>query len=535
MSQNRDTADARTRVRCAIYTRKSTEEGLEQEFNSLDAQRESAENYIASQVGEGWVCLPDRYDDGGFTGGNMERPALKRLLTDIAAGKIDCVVVYKVDRLSRSLLDFSRMMEVFDKHGISFVSVTQLFNTANSMGRLMLNVLLSFAQFEREIISERTRDKIAATRRKGKWTGGHPVLGYDIDRTCNRLEVNEDEAARVRQMYDLYVEHQALLPVVRILNERGWRTKQWVTKKGRERGGRDFNKCSLRNLLTNVVYLGKVRHKANVYEGEHEGIVVESVWKRVQQILARNGRTGGASVRNKYGALLKGLLLCVPCGCSMGHTYTSKRKGPSGAAKRYRYYVCLNAQKRGWHSCPSKSVPAAEMERFVVEQIRAIGQDPLLVAATVQQARQQAEESIQRLEQEQKVLRRQVQSDEERLNKVAVESGGSGQAVKATARLADLHEQIQTGQRRLTEVNEQLIAVRSTAVNEIEAARALAAFEPVWEMLSPAEQARIIHLLVERIDYDGAQGKVAVTFRPAGLKALAAEPIPEPSTEEAAA
>src|SRR6516165_8952951 len=224
-------------VRCAIYTRKSTEEGLEQEFNSLDAQRESAQAFIASQQHEGWVCLPDRYDDGGFTGGNMDRPALRRLLDDIAEGKVDCVIVYKVDRLSRSLLDFARMMETFERHHVSFVSITQQFNSATSMGRLVLNVLLSFAQFEREIISERTRDKIAATRRKGKWSGGRPILGYDVDPRGGRLLVNDDEAVRARGIFALYLEHEALLPVVRELESRGWCNKRWVTRSGKEMGG----------------------------------------------------------------------------------------------------------------------------------------------------------------------------------------------------------------------------------------------------------------------------------------------------------
>src|SRR5262245_20297966 len=231
-------------VRCAVYTRKSTEEGLEQEFNSLDAQREAAEAYVASQRHEGWTCLPDRYDDGGFTGGNMERPALQRLMTDIEAGKIDCVVVYKVDRLSRSLLDFARMMETFERHRVSFVSVTQQFNTATSMGRLVLNVLLSFAQFEREIISERTRDKIAATRRKGKWAGGHPLLGYDVDPQGFRLLVNADEAVRVRAIFDLYLELQSLLPVVTELDRRGWLNKRWITRKGHQRGGKAFTRTN---------------------------------------------------------------------------------------------------------------------------------------------------------------------------------------------------------------------------------------------------------------------------------------------------
>ncbi len=260
-------------VRCAIYTRKSTEEGLEQEFNSLDAQRESAEAFIRSQINEGWSCLPERYDDGGFTGGNMERPALRRLLTDIEAGKIDLVVCYKVDRLSRSLLDFAKMMEKFEQQGVSFVSITQQFNSATSMGRLVLNVLLSFAQFEREIIAERTRDKVAATRRKGKWTGGTPLLGYDLDPRGGRLLVNEDEAVRVRAIFALYLEHQSLLPVVKELERRGWLSKSWQTRQGRTRAGRPFTKTSLHRLLTNVVYAGKVRYKDEVHDGEQPALI----------------------------------------------------------------------------------------------------------------------------------------------------------------------------------------------------------------------------------------------------------------------
>jgi len=354
-------------IRCAIYTRKSTEEGLEQEFNSLDAQRESAEAYVASQRHEGWICLSARYDDGGFTGGNIERPALQRLLSDIEADEIDCVVVYKVDRLSRSLLDFARMMELFDKHGVSFVSVTQQFNTTSSMGRLTLNILLSFAQFEREIISERTRDKMSAARKKGKWIGSQPVLGYDVDRERGRLVVNEDEATQVRAIYELYLEHKSLILVVQELERRGWRTKRLITKKGRERGGKPFTKNSLFRLLTNVTYLGKVDYKGTIYEGEHDGIVDADVWQRARDTLRRNGQTGGKDVRNKYGALLKGLLHCVPCGTGMIHAYTQKKN------KRYRYYVCLNAQQRGWSSCPTKSVNAQEIESAIVEHIRAIG------------------------------------------------------------------------------------------------------------------------------------------------------------------
>ncbi len=269
-------------VRCAIYTRKSTEEGLQQDFNSLDAQRESGEAYIASQKNEGWVCLPDRYDDGGYTGGNIERPALQRLLADIEAGKLDCVVVYKVDRLSRSLLDFAKIMEKFDGDGVSFVSVTQHFNTTDSMGRLTLNILLSFAQFEREIIIERTRDKIAAARRRGKWAGGKPLLGYDLVAMPggSKLIVNEDEAARVRAIFELYLEHERIAPVLEELDRRTWRTKQWTTRRGTPVGGRPFDKVTLYRMLTNPAYLGKVRHREDLYDGEHDAIVDEAIWQR---------------------------------------------------------------------------------------------------------------------------------------------------------------------------------------------------------------------------------------------------------------
>jgi site-specific DNA recombinase len=363
------TASARTTVRCAVYTRKSTEEGLQQEFNTLDAQRECAEAFIQSQAHEGWKCLAEHYDDGGFTGGNMDRPALKRLLADIEAERIDCVVVYKLDRLSRSLLDFARMMDLFERHSVAFVSTTQQFNSATSMGRLVLNMLLSFAQFERELISERTRDKIAATRRKGKWTGGHPLLGYDVD-DRHKLVVNEEEAARVRAIFALYLERQALLPVVQELARRGWTNKRWTTRKGKERGGRPFTKTTLHQLLANVVYRGKVRYKSDVHDGEHAAIIDDDTWHKVQDLLRHNGRYSRNSIRTEFDALLKGILRCAPCGCAMTPAHT--RRG----LRRYEYYTCVGAQQRGWHTCPSKSVPAGEIERFVVAQVRNAAKDP---------------------------------------------------------------------------------------------------------------------------------------------------------------
>src|SRR6516225_2594454 len=232
-------------VRCAIYTRKSSEEGLDQAFTSLDAQREAALAYVHSQQHAGWIALTECYDDGGYGGGTMDRPALAQLLRQIQPGQIDCLIVYKVDRFSRSLLDFAKMMEILDRHQVAFVSVTQNFSTATSMGRLVLHILLSFAQFEREIIAERTRDKIAATRRKGKWCGGMPLLGYDVDLRTTRLVVNEEEAERVRAIFRLYRELKALQPVLQELASRGWVNKRWLTRKGRLRGGNPFTKTTL--------------------------------------------------------------------------------------------------------------------------------------------------------------------------------------------------------------------------------------------------------------------------------------------------
>jgi site-specific DNA recombinase len=505
-------------VRCAVYTRKSTEEGLEQEFNSLDAQREAGEAFILSQRHEGWTCLPDRYDDGGFTGGNMDRPALRRLLADIEAGKVDCVVVYKVDRLSRSLLDFAGMMRVFDQHRVSFVSVTQQFNTATSMGRLVLNVLLSFAQFEREIISERTRDKIAATRRKGKWAGGHPLLGYDVDPRGFRLVVNEDEAARVRAIFALYLEHQALLPVVQELAKRGWVNKRWQTRKGRERGGMAFTKTNLHRLLTNIAYIGQVRYKDEVHAGEHPAIVDPGVFRRVQEALRRNGRTGGAPVRNQFGALLKGLLRCTPCGCAMTPSHTTKN-----GTKRYRYYVCSGAQKRGWHTCPSKSIPAGEIEQFVVDQIKCIGRDRALLRETLAQARAQDEARVGELEAEQRTLGKDLARWHGEVRQLSGQIRPGEDNNPVIARLADLQERIGLVEDRGRKVRDQIHAIHHRLLDEAEATQALAVFDPVWEALAPREQARVIGLLVERVDYDGSKGKVRISFHPTGIKALANE------------
>jgi len=287
-------------VRCAIYTRKSTEEGLNQEFNSLDAQREAGEAYILSQKHDGWTLVPTQYSDGGYTGANIERPGVRHLLADIEAGEIDCVVVYKVDRLSRSLIDFARMMELFEKRGVCFVSVTQQFNTKSSLGRLTLNILLSFAQFEREIISERTRDKQVAARKKGKWTGGHILLGYDLDSRAGKLAVNAEEAERIREMFRLYLEGTPVLEIVQRFDKLGWRNKQWTTQDDKLYGGSPLRRCHIYKLLGNVLYTGQVKVGDEIFPGEHEAIIDQRTFDLAQKRLEENTWTPGNTHRVKF-------------------------------------------------------------------------------------------------------------------------------------------------------------------------------------------------------------------------------------------
>lgn len=323
------------RRRCAIYTRKSTEEGLDQTFNTLDAQREACEAYILSQAGEGWECLPDRYDDGGWSGGNMDRPALKALLDDIVRGRVDIVVVYKVDRLTRSLMDFARIVETFDSNDTSFVSVTQAFNTTNSMGRLTLNVLLSFAQFEREVTGERIRDKIAASRAKGMFMGGNVPLGYDLgDR---KLEVNQAEAETVRHIFMRYLGLKSVPALAKELAAEGIRSKRWTSRAGKAHGGLPFHVGALAHILRNKVYQGFAVHKGKAHAGEHDAIVPKELFDAVQAQLDDNRVKRSARKTRAASSPLTGKIHDAD-GQPMSVSFSYGR-----GKKMYRYYVsdCL--------------------------------------------------------------------------------------------------------------------------------------------------------------------------------------------------
>jgi len=398
------------KLRCAVYTRKSSEEGLDMEFNSLKAQREAGEAYIESQKSEGWLLVPDDYDDGGYSGGTLERPALKRLMADIEHGRVDAVVVYKIDRISRSLMDFAKLVEVFERRKVTFVSVTQSFCTATSMGRLMLNVLLSFAQFEREVTGERIRDKIAASRRKGMWMGGYPPLGYAVkDR---KLVIVPKEAALVRKIFADFLKTGSATTVSRSLGAAGVTTK----------GGKPMNKGYLYRVLNNPVVVGDAVHKGVAYPGEHPPIIDRKLWGQVRSVMQASPRVRGNRTRARTPALLKGLIF-GPTGLAMTPTHT-RRQG-----RLYRYYVSTSVLKQGPETCPIGRIGAADVEGAVVEQVRTLLVCPEVIVKTWRE------------------LRKSVN---------------------------DLSE---------------------AAVRE-----AFSSFGELWDDLFPAEQARIVQLLVERVD-----------------------------------
>jgi site-specific DNA recombinase len=378
MGRREPTGTGRGRgLRCAIYTRKSSEEGLEQDFNSLDAQREACEAYIASQKHEGWVALTGMYDDGGFSGGTMDRPALKRLLADVAAGEIDVVVVYKVDRLTRSLADFAKIVEIFDGRKVSFVSVTQAFNTTSSMGRLTLNVLLSFAQFEREVTGERIRDKIAASKKKGMWMGGQPSLGYDVgDR---KLVVNQAEAETVRHIFRRYQELRSVRLLATELEAEGVISKLRRAADGSPYGAKPLVRGALYVMLSNRIYRGEIVHKGTAFPGEHPAIVDEALWSEVQHILAANRVDRDTGLHASEPSLLAGLVFDAQ----------GERLTPSHAVKkgtRYRYYVSqsLVTGLKGEQKDKGQRIPAANLEAIVKGRIRAFLADPTAILDAIE-------------------------------------------------------------------------------------------------------------------------------------------------------
>jgi site-specific DNA recombinase len=360
--------------RCAIYTRKSVEDGLEQEFNSLDAQRAAAEAYIASQVSNGWVCLPARYDDGGWSGGNIKRPALQQLLADAEAGKIDIIIVYKIDRLSRSICDFAELSNKFDQWNVSFVAVTQEINTSSSSGRMMLNILITFAQYEREVIAERVRDKMSASRKLGKWVGGTVPMGYVVK--AKKLKVEPEEAEVIRRIFNRFLIMQSPKLIATELNADGVHTKQ----------GKIWDTGHIYRILNNYTYIGEVNYKGEIFPGEHKAIIDREVWEKSRVILKDNALPLHGSRKIETIAPLRGILRCGHCDSAMTPTYTNKN------GRRYNYYQCAKDRKRGIKSCPVGLIPAGEVERIVFDHLGAILNAPEIVAAVSRKTKIRARE-----------------------------------------------------------------------------------------------------------------------------------------------
>ncbi len=478
-------------LRCAIYTRKSHEEGLEQEFNSLDAQREAAESYIGSQRFQGWQILPARYDDGGFSGGNMERPALTKLLADIDAGKVDVIVVYRLDRLSRSLLDFMNMAEHFNDKGISFVSVTESFNTSDPTGRLFLGILITFAQYEREVIAERIRDKVAAAKRRGKYCGGVPILGYNIDRAAKKLVVNREEAKLVRYAFQRYQQLGSAKQLTKELNEQGYKTKSRVSKKGREHKGKKWNTGQTYRLLGNCTYVGEVSHKGTTYPGEHEAIIDRQTWDQTQAILKENTCDKTGVARKKMVSPLGGVIRCGHCDCAMGITYT--RKGE----RLYTYYICEKDQKRAVSTCELKRIPAGDIEKIVVEQLSGVFRSPSLVSKTYLAARDFEHQEIERLQDQKKIIDKDIANvRQQALELMRPENS----ATNTDGKLTTINRQSVNLAKQLTNINNSLQNLCGETITEQGVATTLQTMDIFWENLFPLEQNRLIRLLVERVD-----------------------------------
>ena len=359
--------------RCAIYTRKSHEEGLEQDYNSLDAQRDAAKNFIASQKANGWVCLPESYDDGGFSGGNTNRPALQRMMADIQAGLIDIVVVYKIDRLSRSLVNFAELQTEFDKYGVSFVSVTQDINTSSSAGRMMLNILMTFAEYERTVIAERIRDKLSASKKRGKYVGGLLPLGYRGDPENMKMVIDHDEAKTVRLIFDEYLRTGSPKKVQRLLKTKGIKGREWVSKKGIRHGGTPLTCAVIRKILQNPIYIGKLRYRGEVYDGEQEGFIPLDLWEKVQASFQAG--KDGRKQSNKTLKPFAGIIYCGHCNAPMFIATATKPNG-----RRYEYYVCHVDEKRAHRQCPLHRIPAEALEKLLLNRIAVLLKTPTMLA-----------------------------------------------------------------------------------------------------------------------------------------------------------
>ncbi len=487
----------RTTKRCAVYARKSVEDGLEQEFNSLDAQREAGENYVASQKANGWILLPEHYDDGGFSGGNTHRPALQKLLNDVREGKVDLIVVYKIDRLSRSLLDFTELQGFFDKFGVSFVSVTQEINTSTSAGRMMLNILMSFAQYEREIIAERIRDKIAASKKRGIHCGGTPVLGYASAPVTKKLHIVPEEAEVVRKIFDLYDRVHSLAETVVQTNRLGYKTKIYVSAKGIRHGGKEWDTGSVHKLLINPLYAGYVKHYKVRYEGEHEAIVERSQWERIQATMKEHNNGAVTRISRSETTPLRGIVFCGHCRSVLTPTYTRKR------GKKYTYFFCQQHARNPEHQCPLRRIPSGELEEMILKLLSGVLQTPTLIRETLVAVKEGQEQKVSEL----RICEAELKEHMQRLKNGLIDGTADLNEVKTTGdRLAAVRKDIRGYSFDVTE-NDIMAAMRDT--------------HALWHELFPAAKFELMKILISKVVV--YQDKIQLTINLEGLKRLVGE------------
>jgi len=477
---------------CAVYTRKSTDENLGGDFTSLDSQREYCESFIKSREAEGWRAFPVEYNDPGFTGGNIDRPGMRKLLSDARAGKFQVVVTYKYDRLSRNTKDFLHVLDIFDKHGIVYVSVTQPIDTSSSVGRLMRSILVDFSQFERELISERTRDKRGAMARRGKWSGGQPPLGYDIEVDTKKLKINAAEAKQVRLLYETYAKTKSLSKTAILLNKDGLRMKRWTTREENLRGGRRFNKTNLDYVLLNPVYIGKIRHKGDIYEGEHKGIVDADLFQRVGRQLAANGKKKTSPNQDKHNFMLRGLVRCGSCGHAMTPNFAYSK------GRKYFYYKCVSVSKLDKSACPTKSAPARELERLVLDRLSFLGKNKRVVDEVVERARRMTGSELPAKKQEKVRLIAEIGRIESEVGNITNILAAQGQAAPQYRALMDKLGQVQGRREELEKqvqrIDCELVELETRQIDAEIIRRNLENFSLSFPRLSPQNQKELLAL-----------------------------------------
>lgn len=487
-------------VPVAIYTRKSTDAHVEKEIHSLMVQRASSESYAQSQLHQGWYVLEEKFDDNDSSGGTLKRPALERLKERILEREVKVVLINRLDRISRSLSQFLTLNEFFETHGVALVSVTQNFNTGDSMGRLMVQIIMSFAEFERGIIKDRVTERVHSARKQGRFIGGRPVLGYNTTSEAGVLEINEVEAIRVRQIFELYLELRSVKTTVLELRKRNWNNKRWVTKEGKVTGGTLFSKNGLHSLLNNPIYIGKVTLKGEIFEGKQDGIIEPELFESVRCLLEKNSVQKGNRKRNQHDALLKGLLHCTSCDALFSHTYTKKKN------RMYRYYTCSHKRFEGSHTCPSPSLSAGEIEGLVSEQVLTIGSNPELQNTVYEQL-------IETMEQKRAELKHQRKTAKQQLSRIHRELKSSREFDAPDSLVQHLEIQLKDAEALLEKSGSEKVSIPSKKSIQ----NKLSEMHELWPAFNAGEKCDFIKTLIKRVDYNAIEGRVILHFNDNGF------------------